>query len=212
MKKTSILSSIAAALLMSAGAAMAANNGYLTETDGSIVHNSYKQCWHAGYWTPSMAVAECDGGVAAPAPAKKVEDVPAGPAAPAMKVTLQAETLFDFDKAVIREDGKAVLDSLVVNKMKDHPELEVVMITGYADRIGSEKYNQKLSEKRADAVKNYLIAQGIAANRLEAAGKGEADPKVPCDDVKGKATGKNKALVECLQPNRRVDIRVKVQN
>lgn len=211
MKKIAILSSLAVALMMSAGVSMAANDGYLTETGGSIVHNGYSQCWHTGYWTPAMAVSECDGGVA-PAAAKKAEDVPSGPAAPAMKITLQAETLFDFDKAVLRDDGKAVLDQEVASKMKDHPELEVVMITGYADRIGSEKYNQKLSEKRADAVKNYLIAQGIAANRLEAQGKGEADPKVSCDDVKGKATRHNKKLVECLQPNRRVDIRVKVQN
>ncbi|MFH1493210.1 MAG: OmpA family protein, partial [Pseudomonadota bacterium] len=98
-----------------------------------------------------------------------------------------------------------------VGKMKEYPQVEVVLVTGHADRIGSDAYNQKLSQRRADAVKEYLVAQGVETNRIETAAKGESEPVVSCDDVKGKVSGKNKKLVECLQPNRRVMVEVKVQ-
>jgi OOP family OmpA-OmpF porin len=74
-------------------------------------------------------------------------------------------------------------------------------VIGHTDKLGSEEYNQKLSERRANQVRDYMIAQGIDANRLVAVGKGESQPKVNCDDVKGR-----KAQITCLAPNRRVDI------
>ncbi len=95
--------------------------------------------------------------------------------------------------------------------MKQYPQVEVVLVTGHADRIGKDSYNQKLSERRAAAVKDYLVSQGVEANRIETAAKGEAEPVVACSDVKGKESGKNKKLVECLQPNGRVMVEVKVQ-
>jgi len=128
-----------------------------------------------------------------------------GPATPAVKVTLAAEVLFDFDKDVLKDEGKSLLNTEVVEKMKAHPEAELVMITGYTDRIGSDKYNQKLSERRANAVKNYIVAQGIEESRLKAAGKGEQNPVVDCKGVRGKK------LIECLQPNRRVVVETEVQ-
>ncbi|MHB1619582.1 MAG: outer membrane beta-barrel protein [Sulfuricella sp.] len=126
-------------------------------------------------------------------------------------ITLQAETLFDFDKSVLRADGKKKLDEEVVDKMKEYPQVEVILVTGYADRIGTVAYNQKLSQRRADAVKAYLVGQSVEGNRIETAAKGESDPVVSCDNVKGKVNGKNRKLVECLQPNRRVMVEVKVQ-
>jgi len=84
-------------------------------------------------------------------------------------------------------------------------------VTGHADRIGTDAYNQKLSQRRADAVKDYLVGQGVEDKRIETAAKGESEPVVSCDNVKGKVSGKNKNLVECLQPNRRVVVEVKVQ-
>ena len=195
--------------------------GYWYDSNGHVWKNNYGSCWRAGYWTPSMAIEECDPDLvkkAAPA-AKKEDTVPAsplvpptGPGKPAFeKVTLQAETLFDFDKAVVRPDGKKILDDEVVGKMKEYPQVEVLLITGHADRIGSEKYNQKLSERRAAAVKDYLTSQGVEASRLETAAKGESEPVVDCKDIKGAQTRKNKKLVECLQPNRRVVVEIKVQ-
>ena len=108
-------------------------------------------------------------------------------------------------------ERKKKLDDEVVGKMKQYPQVEVVLVTGHADRIGTETYNQKLSQRRADAVKAYLVEQGIDAKRVETDAKGESEPVVSCDDVKGKVSGKNRKLVECLQPNRRVMVEVKVQ-
>lgn len=200
---------------------------YWYDSNGHNWKNNYGQCWRTGYWTPSAANCECDKAILPkekcepPAPkveAKKQDTVPATPLVPPVgpspapfKFVIQAEALFDFDKAVLRKDGKTTLDNEVVGKMKEHPEVEVVLITGHADRIGKEAYNKKLSQKRADAVKKYLTEQGIDQKRLETASKGESEPVVDCKDIKGAESGKNKKLVECLQPNRRVVLEVKVQ-
>jgi len=216
-----ILNALVMASLTFAGAASAhevAKEGYLIDTRGNVVRNNYNECWKTGYWTPAMAIAECD-----PDMVKKEEPKMAEAKAPAVvpatgpdkaafvAITLQAETLFDFDKSVIRADGKKILDDEVVAKMKQYPQVEVVLVTGHADRIGTDAYNQKLSQRRADAVKAYLVGQGVEDKRIETAAKGEAEPVVSCDDVKGKVSGKNKKLVECLQPNRRVMVEVRVQ-
>jgi OOP family OmpA-OmpF porin len=171
-----------------------------------------------------MAIEECDPDLVkkaepkmaeaqTPAAAPAAAPVPvAGPEKAAFApITLQAETLFDFDKSVIHADGKKQLDNEVVGKMKEYPQVEVVLVTGHTDRIGSDAYNQKLSQRRAAAVKAYLVSQGVEAKRIETAAKGESEPVVSCDNVKGKVSGKNKKLVECLQPNRRVMVEVKVQ-
>lgn len=221
------LSGMLAALTLAAAGLVPAqaaerSPGYWYDNSGNVWKNNYNQCWRAGYWTPSMAIPECDPDLVkkeAPKPAAKQDTVPAaplvpptGPAKPAFaKVTIQAEALFDFDKAVVRPDGKEVLDREVVAKMKQYPQVEVLLITGHADRIGSEKYNMKLSERRANAVKDYLISRGIEASRLETAAKGESEPVVDCKNIKGPENRRNKKLVECLQPNRRVVVEIKVQ-
>jgi len=128
-----------------------------------------------------------------------------GPAKPTVKVTLSAEVLFGFDKDTLRDEGKALLDKEVAEKMKAHPEAELVLIAGYTDRIGDDKYNLKLSERRANAVKKYLISQGVEESRLHTVGKGKADPVVDCKGVRGKK------LIDCLQPNRRVVVEVERQ-
>lgn len=216
-----VLTALAMACLTLAGIASANETdkyGYLTDTRGNVVRNAYNECWKTGYWTPAMAIPECDANlkqdepkVAEAAPARAAEPVPGPDKAAFAAITLQAETLFDFDKSFIRAEGKKTLDDEVVAKMKQYPQVEVVLVTGYTDRIGTDAYNQKLSERRAAAVKAYLVAQGIENNRLETAARGEADPVVSCADIKGKASGKNRKLVECLQPNRRVMVEVRVQ-
>ena len=90
--------------------------------------------------------------------------------------------------------------------MKAHPEVELVLITGHTDRIGSDNYNQKLSERRAVAVNDYLMSQGIEERRLHTVGKGETEPVVDCKGVRGKQ------LIQCLQPNRRVVVEIEVQS
>lgn len=216
-----VLNMLAMASLTSVGIASAdeiTKEGYLTDTGGNVVKNNYNECWRTGSWTPAMAIAECDPDLVKKAEPKMAEaETPAaapvvGPEKAAFApITLQAETLFDFDKSVIRADGKKKLDDELVGKMKEYPQVEVVLVTGHADRIGTDAYNQKLSQRRADALKAYLVDQGVEANRIETAAKGESEPVVSCDNVKGKVSGKNKKLVECLQPNRRVVVEVKVQ-
>lgn len=196
-------------------AGSAGKEGYLVDTRGDVVKNNYNECWKTGYWTPAMAIAECDPSLVKKEEkpeAKAAAPVAAGPDKPAFtKITLQAEALFDFDKAVVRADGKSKLNDEVVAKMKQYPEVELILVTGHADRIGKDAYNQKLSERRAAAVKDYLVSQGVDGKRVETAAKGESEPVVACSDVKGRENRRNKKLVECLQPNRRVVVEVRVQ-
>lgn len=158
---------------------------------------------------PVVAVAEP---VPAPAPVVAPEPEPAPAPAPAPEpvctptvdtITISGEELFGFDKAKLSENGKAKLDQ-AVDQIRADSELRIksIVITGHTDRIGSEQYNQKLSEKRVDVVKAYMVSKGVDESIIEAVGKGESEPIVACDGVKGK-----KALVECLAPNRRVEVR-----
>ena len=114
------------------------------------------------------------------------------------KQTFSATELFAFDSAELRMP-QPKLDE-IATVLSNNREISDVVITGYTDRIGSDKYNQKLSERRAVSVKNYLTTKGIDANRLKAEGKGEANPVVVC-------TNKKRAdLIKCLEPNRRVEV------
>lgn len=194
---------VGVATLASASAAFAANEGYLVDTRGNVVRNNYGECWRTGYWTPAMATEECDGTLA-----KKKTGSEIGPEAAAFpKATLQAETLFDFDKAVLRPAGKQALDEFVT-KMQANPSVELLLVTGYTDQIGTDKYNQKLSERRAAAVKTYLVSKGVEAKRIETVGKGEKDPVKSLKDCKG---NHGKKLIACLQPNRRVVVEIEMQ-
>jgi OOP family OmpA-OmpF porin len=224
LKKSTIGIVLGAALsVLGSGVALADKEGYLIDSRGNVVRNNYNECWRTGYWTPAMAIPECDPGLikkkepekvveAAPEPVAAPAPVVVGPEKPAFeKITLQAETLFAFDKAVIHSEGKQHLNDEVVTKMKQYPQVEAILVTGHADRIGTDSYNQNLSQRRADAVKSYLVSQGIEGSRIQTAAKGESDPVVSCSEIKGKETGKNKKLVDCLQPNRRVVVEVEVQ-
>jgi len=150
----------------------------------------------------------------APAPAPAPEPVltprseaPKPPPKPvAEKVTFSTDVLFEFNRADIKPDGQKKLDELQ-GRMKD-VSVEVVIAIGHADRIGGEAYNQKLSVRRADAVKAYLVSKGTEQNRVYTEGKGEKQP-VSGDKCKGMGEDrKNKKLIDCLQPDRRVEIEV----
>ena len=124
-------------------------------------------------------------------------------AAQVQRITLDSKALFDFDKAVLKPEGKAAIDSQVVDKLSRLQKLEVVLVTGHTDRLGTDAYNQKLSVRRADAVRDYLVTKGVPKDKIETIGMGEKQPLVQCDQ-------KNlKELIACLQPNRRVEVEVK---
>ena len=139
----------------------------------------------------------------APAPAPRQSLPAAPPAAPKAaqpgKVTTASTVNFDFDRYVIRPDARTKLDDLV-GKLRN-VTLEVVIAVGHADRLGSDAYNMKLSVRRADSVKTYLVSKGIAASRVYTEGKGERQPIKEC-----KGDTKTKALIACLEPNRRVEL------
>jgi OOP family OmpA-OmpF porin len=204
---TSLLA--AAGVMISGVSFNATAQGYWTGPANSVWKNSVGQCWRAGYWTPAMATAECDPDLVPkpaakpvppppppvkPAPAPAPKPAPAKPKPVAAKVTLAADVLFDFDKSVLKADGKSKLDDLAA-KVKDI-NLEVVIAIGHTDSIGSDAYNQKLSVRRAESVKAYLVSKGVEPNRIYTEGKGEKQPV---------ASNKTK---DGRQKNRRVEIEI----
>jgi OOP family OmpA-OmpF porin len=201
---------VAAAVSLSGASFTAAAQGYWTGPANQVWKNSYGQCWRAGYWTPAMATAECDPDlVPKPAPTPAPTPPPPPPPAPekpkpkpepvkpkpvAEKVTLAADVLFDFDKAALKPEGKSKLDDLA-NKIRDI-NLEVVIAIGHTDSIGSDAYNQRLSVRRAESVKAYLVSKGVEPNRIYTEGKGEKQPVASNKTREGRAK------------NRRVEIEV----
>ena len=199
MKNLKNLAALVATAAM-ATAAVAQNVDNWRNANGDVWKNSTGQCWRNANWTPATAVKDCDGAVAAPAaaPAPKAAPAPAAAPAPqapaASKVTYAADTFFDFDKSVLKPAGKAKLDDLV-GKVKGI-NLEVIIAVGHTDSVGSDAYNQKLSVRRAESVKAYLVSKGIEKNRIYTEGKGEKQPVADNKTKEGRAK------------NRRVEIEV----
>ena len=179
-------------------------NGYDAFTNGS--QNIFYLTVTYKFDAPPLPIAQLKmAEAAAPAPMAMPTPPPAPAPAPAptpqvQKITLDSKALFDFDKAVLKPEGKAAIDSQVITKLAQVQKLDVVIVTGHTDRIGSDAYNQKLSERRADAVRDYLVSKGVDKAKIETIGLGEKQPVVQCDQ-------KNmKELIACLQPNRRVEV------
>jgi OmpA-OmpF porin, OOP family len=132
---------------------------------------------------------------------------PVAPPPPPKITSLKANGLFDFNKSVLRPDATSELDKGVVSRKSEVKQVNAVTINGHADRIGSQDYNQKLSEKRAEAVKAYLVGKGVPANNIETNGYGKTQPAqgvAKCDDALPR-----KKLIDCLQPHRRVEVELK---
>lgn len=221
MKTLKILGiSILALSAVASASAMAQSTQGYWQSSGAIVKDPYGLCWRAGYWTPAMAVMECDPDLvpkpAAPAPVapppapKAAPPKPApAPAAVAPKrcdatVTLNADEAFAFNKAVLTKAALAKLDQGVLVKLPQCAKLEMILVSGHTDRLGSQQFNQKLSEKRADAVKAYLVKKGVDASKIETMGMGKTLQIKSCPDGKNR-----KALIACLAPNRRAVVEIK---
>ena len=199
-----------AALATAAGAqtrVTAANGGPVIDNwqngTGELVwkNGTNELCWRDANWTPATAAAGCDGALV---PAQRTAVVPPVVPTPpvvtppgtvaASKVTFAADAFFDFDKSVLKPEGRAKLDDLV-SKVRD-VNLEVIIAVGHTDSIGTDAYNQRLSVRRAEAVKAYLVSKGIERNRVYTEGKGEKQPVADNKTKEGRAK------------NRRVEIEV----
>ena len=203
------------------------NQGYVVDAaqNPSVVTSGTGQCWHTSEWTAGGGVAQCDPipvkQAQAPAPTEVAvtrQPVQPDPAperaqfqpAPVPKTTVLPQTInysadafFDFDKSLLKPEGKMILDDLA--RKLAGAQYEAISVTGHTDRIGGTAYNQRLSERRANAVRDYLVSKNILAGRIEAQGKGEMQPTTNPADCNGP---KSTRVIACLQPDRRVDIAV----
>ncbi|MDC7710231.1 OmpA family protein [Vogesella indigofera] len=205
MNKSIKLSALVVAMMLSSGA-FAAKAGYAT--DGAldnVVRNAYGECWKDGYFNKATdGLVEC-GDKEAPKPVAAAPATPApAPVVSQIKsFSLSAAGLFAFDKTVITS-GNAALDG-VVAELKGDKYLKSVAIVGHTDSMGAEAYNQKLSERRANAVKDYLVAGGIPAEKITASGAGESQAKMTEQCSKIKARNQR---IACMEPDRRFEVTV----
>ena len=190
------------------------NKAYLDDSRGAPVKSGFGLCWHTGFGPPPASSPECDPNYVAyvappvvtpapPPPAQIAALTPPAPKPMAQKLTLDADTLFDFDKSTLRPAGRDTLDDFV-GKLRDISP-ETIMTIGHADRIGTDRYNQRLSEQRVATVKAYMVSKGVEQGRIYSEGKGETQPVTNAGDCVGPKSAK---IIACLQPDRRVDIEV----
>ncbi|WP_423599614.1 outer membrane protein OmpA [Roseateles sp. MS654] len=208
MKKLNRVAALFAVAAVATSGAMAQSVDNWRATDGTVWKNGTNElCWRDAFWTPATAAKDCDGALkpvaqapaAAPAPAPAPAATPPkptpAPVAPTSeKVTYAADAFFDFDKSVLKPDAKAKLDDLV--SKTGGINLEVIIAVGHTDSVGTDAYNQKLSVRRAEAVKAYLVSKGLEKNRVYTEGKGKKQPIADNKTAEGRAK------------NRRVEIEV----
>ena len=190
---------LAALITISAGSVMAqAKNvdNWVNSTGTPWRNGDGTLCWRDATWTPGTAAANCDGWLAPkPAAAAKPAAAPASKVAQ-KKITLQADTLFDFDKSTLKSEGVATLGKIAkdIKNMK----LEVVIIVGYTDSVGSDAYNIALGQRRANAVKSFLTNDGgVEATRVYTESKGKADPVASNATAEGRAKNR-RAVIEVV--------------
>lgn len=189
--------------------------GFLVNNGSGIVRSGFGLCWqHRDPDSPALddacnprpvaaAVAPAPAPVVAAPPARVAAVAPPPPAPVTRKMSFSGDALFEFDKAVLKPEGKVMLDGLITQL--DGTTYDAIAVIGHTDRIGSNEYNQKLSERRAHTVKMYLEGKSVQGNRINASGKGETQPVTKANDCPGAKSAK---VIACLQPDRRVDVEV----
>ena len=210
MTKQLKLSALFVALVAS-GTAMASEahtkHGYVVSSQSQeVVRNNYGECWKSTYFDKeTQGRIECGDAVAVEQAPEYAEET----------VSLSAKTLFGFDKDILRPEAKESLNALA--QRLSNSNVESVRVEGHTDFMGSEQYNQALSERRANVVANYLVNQGVASNKISAVGLGESQAQMTgtCEAEVvnlGKKVSKAKrraALIACIEPDRRVDVKIR---
>ena len=196
---------LAAGLLTGGATITLAKDGHWVDSGQAVWKDGSGKCWKSGYWTPAMAIQECD-----PDLMKKPMSAPraapaAKPAPKAKTLTITSTQLFAFNKSALTDESRGRLDREVISRLGEFSSIQFINVYGHTDRIGSAQYNQKLSERRAEAVKAYLVSKGVKAGQIETYGYGKTQPaKYGCDEKM-----KRSALIDCLAPNRRVVVEAK---
>lgn len=217
MTKQLKLGALIVAALASANALAASEphtkHGYTVSRESQeIVRNSYGECWKNSFFNQATeGRVECGdkeavAAVAPVAPTYTYQDE---------TVALSSKTLFNFDKDTLRPQAVETLNNLAV-RLAD-ANVQAVRVEGHTDFMGSEAYNQALSERRANVVANYLVSRGVAAGKISAAGLGESQARMTaqCEaevaQLGKKATkaAKRAALIACIEPDRRVDVKIR---
>lgn len=209
---------LAIALMTIAGAAAAATPGYVTSGADTVpVTDASGNCWTTIDWSARNAANPCHAVASAqaapPPPVVRAEPAPApvaiapvqAPAPVLQRITLNTDVLFEFNSANLRPGANQKLDELA--QTMQGAEVDRIVAIGHADRIASDDYNRDLSERRAAAVKEYLVQKGADSQRVETQGRGESEPVAQCEKM-GPERASNRKLVACLQPDRRVEIEV----
>jgi OOP family OmpA-OmpF porin len=188
-------------------------DGHWTQgVGGPVWKNGSGQCWKQTSWTPAMAIEECDPDLvhrAAPPPPPLAPRPAAKPAAkPAPKAVVLTSTVhFPLGGTKLDKAAMAQLDKDIIAKLPSAGQVAFANVNGYTDRLGSAQFNQKLSERRAAAVKAYLVSKGMDGSKIEVigfgkTGMGSSQPFASCNQKN------RKQLIACLAPNRRVEVEV----
>jgi len=198
-------------------APLAHDHMLLRDSSGQVIMSQFGDCWHSGFGPPPASTRQCDPNwrapvvAAPPPPAPYVAPAPAPAPAPRAavvaaapvyeQVKLDANVLFDFDKSTLRPAGRATLDDFIA-RIREFGAGTITAV-GYADRFGTDGYNQALSERRVASVKAYLLSKGVDSKRIDSSGRGESQPTTRSGECSGAAGNKT---ISCLQPDRHVRV------
>lgn len=223
MKTSQTLVAIVAAALLSLTAIASAHEvntkGYVVDSRGHVLRNNFKECVRTGFWTPAMAIPECDAGLVlkpaavavAPAPVAVAKEEPK-PVAPkevwktvvTQKLVTIEGTNFDTNSAKLKPEADKKLNDVVDFAMQNKEAS--LAITGYTDSRGSDKLNQNLSERRAESVKAYLVKKGIAADRITTQGEGAANPVADNKTSEGRAKNRRVEIKSMVKEEKKVRV------
>ncbi len=203
LKKLILATLVSGGCIFSASQSFAASDlmtsGYAHDATGVVVRDNSGNCVRTSNWTTKSATKDCDANLLPPPVAAAPPPAPAAAEIAAIEprkepINISEKAGFDFDQAVLRAEDKQRLDAAVA-QLKTLPEDATIQVTGYTDSIGSEKYNQELSMRRAQAAKDYLVSNGVAENRIVLSGMGESNPIASNDTAEGRAMNRRVEVV-----------------